>query len=125
MTEYSVKPYNDVQRVAARDLVVVARVCEGERQHALLLQVGLVDAREGPHDHGHAALDVRPDSTFWNFLSGILGYSRVPDYSGNFGLSEFREIRFEKIGKFPRNVTSGPTRKRGSSAACSRDEPSP
>ena len=37
-------------------LVVVGGVGEGERQHALLLEIGLVDARERLDQHGDAAL---------------------------------------------------------------------
>jgi hypothetical protein len=40
---------------AGTHLGVVSRVGECEGEHALLLQVGLVDAGEGPHDDGAAA----------------------------------------------------------------------
>ena len=40
---------------AGTNLGVVSRVGECEGEHALLLQVGLVDAGEGPHDDGAAA----------------------------------------------------------------------
>ncbi len=40
------------------ELVVVGRVREGQRQHALLLQVGLVDAGETLHDDGAAAQET-------------------------------------------------------------------
>ena len=45
----------DGDAVVGADGVVVRRVGEGERQHALFLQVGLGDAGEGAGDHGHAA----------------------------------------------------------------------
>src|SRR5262249_32463024 len=45
--------------VVLADLVVVRGVGERERQQALLLQVALVDAREGPGDHGRSAQKAR------------------------------------------------------------------
>ena len=40
----------DVELVIRLDLVVVGGVCEGQRKHALLLQVRLVDTSKGPDD---------------------------------------------------------------------------
>jgi hypothetical protein len=45
--------------VGGRDLVVVGGVGKGERQHALLLQVGLMDARKGLDNDGHTAQVAR------------------------------------------------------------------
>lgn len=42
----------DVNLVVGGDLVVVGRVGEGQGEHALLLQVGLVDTSEGAGDDG-------------------------------------------------------------------------
>ena len=43
-----------VDGVVETDLLVVARVLEGQREDTLLLQVRLVDARERPHQHDPA-----------------------------------------------------------------------
>ena len=46
---------DDGNSVGGKDLVVVGRVVEGQRQHALLLQVGLVDTGEALDDDGAPA----------------------------------------------------------------------
>ena len=50
------------QFVVAADPVVVCSLGEGQRQHALLLQVGLVDPRERLDDNGAAAQVARLQS---------------------------------------------------------------
>mmetsp|Transcript_24095 Transcript_24095/g.75512 ORF Transcript_24095/g.75512 Transcript_24095/m.75512 type:complete len:373 (-) Transcript_24095:1175-2293(-) len=52
---HKVREAGDGERVAGADLVVVGLVSEGEGEHALLLQVGFVDARERLDDHRAAA----------------------------------------------------------------------
>jgi hypothetical protein len=49
----------DADAVFLLDLLVVRRIDEGQRQDSLLLQVGLVDAREAANDHGRGAEQPR------------------------------------------------------------------
>ncbi len=48
----------DADAVVLADLVVDGRIVEGQRQHALLLQVGLVDPGEAAHDDGPTAAEA-------------------------------------------------------------------
>ena len=50
---------DEADAIVLADLVVVGRVAERQRQQALLLQVGLVDAREAARDDGRAAEQAR------------------------------------------------------------------
>ncbi len=49
----------EVDAIILLDLVVVGLVTEGEGEHALLLQVGLVDAGEALHQHSAYAQVAR------------------------------------------------------------------
>lgn len=49
---------DDINLVIRADLVVVSRVHERQREHALLLQVGLVNTCEGASDDGKTAKEA-------------------------------------------------------------------
>lgn len=50
---------DDIHTIIGPDLVVVFRVGKRESEHALLLEVRLVDTRERAHDDGESAEEAR------------------------------------------------------------------
>lgn len=67
----------DVHTVVRADLLVVLRVRKRQREHALLLQVRLVDTREGPDDDREAAEEARLERSV--LARGALAVVRVAD----------------------------------------------
>lgn len=67
----------DVHTVVRADLLIVLRVRERQREHALLLQVRLVDTREGPDDDREAAEEARLECSV--LTRGALAVVRVAD----------------------------------------------
>lgn len=67
----------DIHTVVGADLLVVLRVRERQREHALLLQVRLVDAREGPDDDREATEEARLERSV--LARGALAVVRVAD----------------------------------------------